>query len=282
VTRPTLLDADDGAKDVIRRVDLIGPAGVGKSTLYGHLIRNRERGAPWNTETELEKACAFRLVQRQRLVWQRIGLVSTAPIPRLSHVATRYVNRQMEREAFGRFADDYEGFLSLAKEAFCSSDKSEYRRATGYHKFISTMRRWAVLLRCAPSMTVLCDESIAQKMFGILCWSQRGIALTREYCRAMPRPAAVVCLIDTPTAIVDRIHGRQGEGGKTIPGHKGLSTRELISVTQTMLDMVLAMEEALRAVGIPVLMLDASEEQTRNGQRVATFMGCVRCVPGVE
>jgi hypothetical protein len=282
VTRPTLLDVGDGAKDVVRRVDLIGPPGVGKSSFCEHLIRNRQRGALWNTETELEKACALRLVQRQRLVWQRLGLVATARIPRLSKAASRHINRRMEREAFEWFADEFEGFVSLAKDAFCSSDKSEYRRAIGYHRFVSTMMRWAVLLRWAPSMTVLCDESIVQKMFGVLCWSQRGMALTKEYCRTMPRPSAVVCLVDAPTAIVGRIHGRQEEGGKTIPGHKGLSTKELLSVTQTMLDIVLAMEEALRGEGIPVLKLDASEEQTKNAGRVATFMQCVRRVPGVE
>ncbi len=114
-------------------------------------------------------------------------------------------------------------------------------------------------MRWSNRATVVCDESITQKMFGVTCWNEKSIHFARESGRVMPRPFAVISVVGPVEEIVNRIESRGASQGKTIPAHKDRSREDLHRLTEGVLKIVKSVSQELKAIGVPVLSLDISD-----------------------
>jgi hypothetical protein len=250
---------------------VIGPPGVGKSTLCQVLLRERSQADEWRTVDEFERASAARIGVERHALWP-LGLRVTSRSGRVGKAVVRHLLRQ-ERDSFAWFAEEYGAFLALGRRSVNeASEKSEYRRALGYVRFIEGIMKWAVLLRWGPGWTVLADESITQKMFSVAPWSERGIEVSRRYAETMPRPAALLALRGRPELVAERIQERRVSGGKTIAGHIGANRDALIALSEIHLRMVDEVSRTMDNLGVPVMTLDATGEATSVKTRAKSFL----------
>ena len=192
--------------------------------------------------------------------------------PRLSVPIARYINRQREEDCFKRFSGTYGEFFRFAIHQACIAEKNEYRRALGYYRFIYYFLRWAVYYDNVPSVTVVCDESLTQRMHSVLSWTDNGLKACSEYCRLMPRPEAVVIFYGSVDSIVRNIYERGRRGGKVIPGHRELQGEELRESIRIQLRMNEEVAKVLSDRGSEVLEISCEEMKIQeNSERIRRF-----------
>ncbi len=251
----------------MRRVDLLGVAGSGKSGLVRTVLSNNGAVAP---KTAVRRAASSALIStRSQFSWNR-WLFSR--VPRLRTLFHGGVIPKEEATAFTRFAEQHDAFLATVHENFALSGRSQYRRAEGYYHFIRTVRRIAFLEEWLEDEAVLFDESLSQKVYAVIPWDRGNEAHARRYFEHMPLPTALIHLDADAVQVVRQVRERERATGKLIPGHRGLSDDELMATTDACLHFARIGAECLQARGCPVLPLTASEPTELNARRVTEFI----------
>ena len=246
------------------RVDFLGAAGAGKSTLYKRVLTGGRR-RQWLTESEAYRSAIERYAKqvksRPKGMLLKIPVVGDAYAHRIERIA---INR-----AFQPYAEAHEAFLRIAADNFAQSNRSEYRRAEGYYNFIKTLRMWAFVEQFMPTRPVLSDESLSQKVYGILPKDCENVGVARNYFDEMPLPAAMVHITGDLGTIVTQIRDRQQQTGRLIPAHQDIGDEELAKRTASALSVATVGAETLLKRGVPVLTLQA-------GERLDDMVGDVR------
>lgn len=260
----------------MKRIDMLGAAGTGKSTLNraldtSSLAQTVHHPVFMQPAQARTAACAQYLSRedvnrRQRLYWHS-GVLRVLACDRMESSGIK--------KAFPEFAERNNHFLAVAHEAFALSGRNEYRRAMGYYHFITSLRRLAFLVQWAGDVTVLFDESLSQKVYAVMPWDRDNEDLARRYFEQMPAPAGLVHLAATPELVVQRIRERETQTGKLIPGHRGLDDEALRQQTDVSIHFSCIGAEVLRQRRVPVLALDAARDAAANALDVLDFIGSV-------
>ncbi|MCC5931457.1 MAG: hypothetical protein JJU28_19575 [Cyclobacteriaceae bacterium] len=198
----------------MKRIDFMGPSGVGKSYLLDHLKRERNRiRKDWLTETE-----ALKLVPFKKLYY----LPVTRSISRISEIE--------EKKAFKNCYKDWNNFFTVCRlglNNYDSGSKNFYRSVS---KLLKTSKK-VRLLEKTINKKIIFDQSLSQKLFFIFGSNPKDIDsdLIKQYFFSMPKPKLLVVLTASNEVIYKRILKRRVEEGRGGVEYSGAKGEELIN-----------------------------------------------------
>ncbi len=257
---------------MIKRIDFLGAPGIGKSTLYKALLREK---LPANaiTEKEAGRRALSNYVKRQP--WdKRVSYKALNTIPKLRKFYVSTMELECQREAHAEFMKHYEDFYRTAAACLGKTGRSERRRAGGYHSFIKKNMRWAVIHKHFndENAMILSDESLSHRIFLLLPWSERSKDAARQYFSHLPAPQGVVHVTSDADTVRARIAERKEAAKKFIPGHENLDESELIKRIEGTLELARTGAAVLADRGVSVLELDGGEPVPSNTKKIHYYI----------
>lgn len=243
----------------MKRIDLLGAPGVGKTTLYKELLQRRNRHDHWLT---LEEAKI--LITKRHLRGNFRSLKEFAGLLILHTVNVRVLQKKLSENIYLSLADkaleerleDWMPFIELCSESLGDHNKPPFYRFLLAKWFLSQLEEAALVESVVSEDIVLFAESLSQRATGLMPWSYSlGEQQSRKYFNLMPAPHAVVFLRAESQQVKKRIINRSRQ--KIIVQHHGLSENELLERVEIATTIVEIGAGVLRERGVHILELDA-------------------------
>lgn len=254
---------------MMKRIDFLGAPGVGKSTIYQALLSSEvvDRKNKYYSEEMASIYAVQKHIKQERsivsLLTRLILRIKTARSPYVSSI-----EEKINKASFEQFVSRNLGLFELVDKAYCLSNKSPYRNQYGYVSFNRKIKKYAVLEKYFPYI-VIADESVSQKIYGINPSSDElHIEVIEKYFLEIPPPDILIHCIHDEADIVNRILTRS----KMIPGHKGLTERELKQKTKLALRIAEIGASILQERGTEVIQIDTSSPVDKNVQKILNLM----------
>ena len=255
----------------MRRIDFLGPHGIGKSTLYEHLIR-LSPDRLWMTPREARREVArMQLLQRRRP--RDLAKWMTCLLPRVGDVfINAYTTRTAER-AFVTTSEGYQAFFN-----YCLDDVLRHRpstpRGSSSHPLHYVNLNWLyerlleLSLLESLDATVVFDDSLAHCTVGLLC-DRDDLSWARLHFEKMPAPQVAVHLA-APEDVVHRRLMARTEDHSPAPIRQTDSTPdELLQLVRRGLRLAELGASTLQWRGVQVVALDAQDPPRENAARLA-------------
>jgi thymidylate kinase len=241
----------DKQRDMPKIVELLGPSGVGKSSLYFSLQKK------WNKDD--------RWAIYHDFIYQRKNNTIVSTLLKLRSLKYKVSNTDylwndgkitdQKKEFASRYPEFMSVFLDLvndnAKYGFNGEDK---RFFIIYYMLKSMERLHNVLERTGDNRICLIDEALLSRIMHL-----NSPEFTRDdllsYLNAMPLPDAVIYLNASPDKIVRRIQKR----ARTSTLHQGLEDNDILKYTINTQSLMEFSLEVLKEKGVNILTLDAGQ-----------------------
>lgn len=254
---------------MMKRIDFLGAPGVGKSTIYQALLSlevvNR-KNKYYSEEMASIYAVEEHIKQEKSFISFLTRLILRIKIARNPYVSS--IEEKINKASFEQFVSRNLGLFELVDKAYCLSNKSPYRNQYGYVSFNKKIKKYAVLEKYFP-YTVIADESISQKVYGINPSSDKmQIEIIESYFLEIPPPDILIHCIHNEDDIVNRILTRN----KMIPGHRGLTEKELKQKTKLTLKIAEIGALILQERGTEVIQVNTSSSVDKNVQKILNSM----------
>lgn len=224
---------------MLKRVDFFGAPGVGKSTLYKELIKQRPKSKPWLTPGEAKIIWAQQYATKNANTKTEIlkaFLLKSNIFKKLHPFLAEQVVKPAMANMLWDQKNEYADFIEVALSGAAIKEKEPLRRLLGLAWFFDVFATAVFFSHMLNNQLVFFDESLCQKVFGVLdCKSNLYENITVQYFENIPRPDVFIfCELDQ-NVLFQRITARS----KVIPGHRNLSKDELyeaIRVQQSIAD----------------------------------------------
>lgn len=254
----------------MKRIDVIGPAAVGKSTLCNKLNHYSKGKRYWLSEEEALALALNKAISKNSknsihcCFWK---LVSKTPFKRKS--IQKYLRARLQGNELKDYIKRHEHFFSVAKECLCTQSLIDLRFINYFKVFLKNIENIAFLHRWLPEQYVLFDESLSHKLFALIPWDKKHIALAETYCLAIPEPTAVIYLRGTSELITQNIIKRQNDRHRTTLAHRDKNINELNAINKHCLELTDCCYRTLRgrkikSIKIESQNLEASTEEADN------------------
>ena len=257
----------------MKRIELIGPAGVGKSTLYNSLLKIRKSSSQWLTTKEAN----FNIVSH--LLSSRKKMSSLLYKPQL-HVPliTGFINRSILKNEYkvAIYERDKEwrefiySVLQFKLEDESESVKILYR----YNWLLSRLEEAALLEKYFPDNVVIIDESICQKIWPLILplpsnsINEAGNSLYR----ICPTPNGIIHITCSPDVIFSRLKNREANKDHWMIGFKGLSDKSLYEQIEKSIQLTEICSKVMRERGVSILEIDAELNKDEQVKKVNSFI----------
>jgi adenylate kinase family enzyme len=241
-------------------IEIIGPPGVGKSTIYHSLCRKWETGSQWVYPEVLltNKPPLFPvrkwMVYRMRLLFHK-KLVKTIPVD----YGLRFDEQQQQLAKFC--------WKHLSDTSFYDEKDTNKRFRSAYFLFSAFCLYQAIIEKSTETPCII-EEGFLQKSFFIKdneADEQLTKNLLNEYLELVPLPYAII-YIDTPDTneVVKRLRGRS----KVIASHFGKNDEALrrdIEQWRHVQDNIL---ERMKAAGVSIIRINGLQPVKDNVTRI--------------
>jgi thymidylate kinase len=216
----------------MKRLDLLGVPGVGKTTLYNLLGENREHSNDYFIFDEAYRSVILKeLPFFYRYLDEFIGSLKSSrysnrlfnafvrPFERAIVTEKQKIEEENLEQAIEEMQRKYPGFLSMRLSGIGKpllqgtpdypSDYLKYKKKT-YHQ----INQYDILEKSIGKETIVVfDNSFAHKVLSIVDYSKEiDENIINQYTRTMPPPAGLVIFQASPMVIVARIRSRAQNG----------------------------------------------------------------------
>ena len=248
-------------KQTNKIIEIIGPPGVGKSTLYNALCKHWQPDLRWTYPDILLSVGKPSVVDFKK--WIEYKLRIALGKKRARSISVDYGLRFIsENEEFASLCWNH---LSNSDASICSDLDKRYRSA--YFLF-ADFCRYQALKETSNKKLCLLEEGFLQKSFLI---SKNGSPLPHfieAYLSFIPLPHAVICLdVENSTIISSRLRQRH----KVIASHIGKDDKGLIEETEKWQQTLNFILHELEKKGVLIYRVDGTntlEENTRHIARI--------------
>lgn len=243
----------------MKRIEFLGAPGIGKTTIYCELMRQRKRQDKCLSIDEAKIAitkCYLRRHPHTINNISRLILLYAFCVTAVQKRLSESISQSMAKKALESRLESWMPFIE--KCSFCLADctKPPYYRFLLANWFLCQLNDVALVEAHNMDYKVIFDESLSQRSMGILPWNNPvDKKQVRDYFMLVPAPDAVVCMYAKPQYIYERVKARQQN--RIIVQHKGLSDSELMERTKYAAEVV---DNGLRVIkerGIPVIEVNA-------------------------
>jgi thymidylate kinase len=249
--------------DSLRRIDFLGPSGVGKSTLYYELVKQRDKNEKWMTPKELKVKIAQReskkythsIVSRLRAVIFNLWLFK--PIyPQLTEtVLTKYEYKNLvlweEREEKEAIDTVIQSFALIPSHPFFKLHR--YKRIFEFAQQIAVFQKYA-----PPETTVVIDNSLTNEMSFLGPWnSDEDIRNLDSYIYALGKISGVIFLDADDNLVLERLKKRMALFVNI--AHRGMNDLELTEDTRRRLESARQLATMLEKQGVAVARVNSGD-----------------------
>ena len=259
----------------MKRIDLMGVPGVGKSTLYKKLIKCRNKNFKFLTLEEAKFLIARKHSTKAKktmkdslkdfLLITRVYKITTPDLPDI-------VLRKKKREFLWDSKEKMDDFIDKSIKLIEESDRISLLKLYDFSYFCESLENVLLLKKSTDEATVLIDESLAKRPFLSHRDDKEYLDRISEYFYNMPIPDGIVFFRSSTSEVLARIEERKKKQGKIIPGHKDLSKDELRKHVKAQIHVSEYGLTILRKRNIPILILDASNPIKTNSEKVISFI----------
>ena len=252
----------------MKRIDFIGAPGVGKTSIYRELLRQRTKKDNWLTYDEAKIKIAEQYILKDKkylkLVLLKASLFKNIHIFVADRILEKYYNKSLWNKR-----NEYNHFLSAVMEGILIERKEPVRKLIGINWFFELIREVAFLENSKISGMFLFDESLSQKIYGLTEYNQRlSKNIVRDYFNAMPPPDILIyCYADFGT-LLDRLNNRKNR----IPVHHGLNNDQLKTVILNHMNISLIAKNILKKRNIPIIAVDTNNNIKTNAKEILNLI----------
>lgn len=264
----------------MNRIDFLGAHGIGKSTIYQHLLKRRTEPR-WLTRMEAKRKITTEFVLDDRSPRDLAKAVS-CHLPRLGDIFVNAYALRPAEQALARDRGQHSEFFEYCllrdlKEGLVSSvdtgqttvDTS--RTSLNYVNLSWLFDRLSELcLMEELDETVVFDESLSHTTTGLLVENASDLTV-RTYFDTMPRPDTVIHVHAPATTVVDRIAAR-AKTRRTTLRHQQVDLPALRKSTRQALRIAQLGACTLQWRGARLLCVDATAPPEENAARIDEFI----------
>jgi thymidylate kinase len=255
-------------------IEIIGPPGVGKSTIYQSLCRKWNNGSHWVYPevlltsqpplTQLRKWMAYRM----RMLLHK-KLVKSIPVD----YGLRFDEK---KQSLANFC-----WKHLSDTQFYKDGDANKRFRSAYFLFNSFCLYQAINEK-ATAVPCIIEEGLLQKSFFINdndTNGQQSINLLNQYLQLVPLPYAII-YIDTPDTdeVVKRLRGR----GKVIASHLGKDDEALRCDIEKWRHIQENIIEKMQASGVRTIRINSTQPVKENVAQILKMLNNFNHVPEEE
>jgi hypothetical protein len=242
-------------------IEITGPPGVGKSTIYQSLCRTWKPASPWvYPDVVFTAKPPFRATRKWMMYQLRmlLGKKLTKSIP--VDYGLRFASRQHE---LAQFCWDV-----LSDTGSDDAQQIAKRFRSAYFLF-TTFCRYQAITEKNLSKPCVIEEGLLQKSFFIYDDEQRTLELLEKYISLIPLPYAIV-YINTPDIpeIVSRLRGRN----KIIASHLHKDDAALERDIQKWQHAFDEMLGRLQRAGVAIIRINARQPVKENISQIITIL----------
>jgi len=240
----------------MKRIDLLGAPGVGKSTLYESLRRHKKMTG-WMAAGDVMILAAQRYLGEQGAsagsILARFILMAGSPRVLVPSVANKYVQR-VKKMLLRDTSDQYAEWLNLVVKSVCASNATNKSPLLVFHRcglMLDAFAETLIVNSMEGDEYVLIDESLTNKSHSVITDAD-DLEVLEAYVNLMPKPDAVIYLEGDLREVLRRLESRT----RTTVAHHNMTETEISNSTRAALEISRKCADLLEKT-VPVCRLDA-------------------------
>lgn len=258
----------------MKRIDFLGAPGVGKSTLYKELLRQRKKPDKFLTPEEAKVEVAKKhLIENKNIKKHFLkSLILNCSIFRKKHCClAEKILKNEKNEVLWKNKEKYNEVLKIALRGSNIEEKIPYRRFLGLSWFFDVFQKVLFLEENFDDF-VIYDESLSQKIYGLIFSENKEYEDSIvDYFRNCPKPFCVIFCRINKKGIFKRIKQRE-KTGKIIPGHRDVNNKKLEEIIVNQIEVSEIALKVLKERGIHVLEIDMANDIKKNAKEINIFL----------
>ena len=244
----------------MKRIDFLGAPGVGKTTIYKNLLKQRKRSDKWFTPREIKIQYGKNLLWEEGEYFKLLFLKTKNSKNIANSIAEQYIEKK-GKDILWKEKNKFEDFWELIIKGVASGKKHPLRKLMGVNYFYLTMRDLVFFLSLEIENQILFDESLSQKIYGIADWEIGAFEKTTEdYFKKMPLPDSLIFFWVNTEDLLERIKSR----GKIIPGHREMGENEIQKVILAQQHIASLGKDVLKSRGVNVIEINTNDKVEKN------------------
>ena len=251
-------------------VEIVGPAGIGKTTLLQSLIKEQGHGNAYRLLSiqQLLSVPRFRAPRSLSSLLSRYVLSANDPIPSKLFFRKRSVTKTFLDNA----SDEWQDFISSCIDIAANDRRTAVRRllALSWIQNTCATRIAAESLVCDAQL-VLMDEPVGYRPSFFDPLSKTPSRAMKKYYEAVPLPAAIIHVTADLDTVVERVIGRRTNGKVSIR-HLGLSSSDLRKDTEWAVELAHFGVMTMKKRGVPVLEVAGEDDISSNVEQISNFL----------
>jgi hypothetical protein len=250
----------------VKRVDLLGPAGIGKTFLLNALT---PRLPPRMYEEGDAKVAAAEVILRRRRSatrWLVRSLIKTPVLRSATNITASSIFREHARRTGLDHLLEHEDFLKAIIECAARAGKPPSLKVEAVVRVHRNLRELHTFDQLLPMDTVfMSDEPLSKKIYSF-CSMHEGdlLDIVRLYARTMPQPDLVVHAYCDPRTAMERIAMRSRTRGKTVYNHRVNRPRDLEFIVERQQTVSRVICGVLKEQGVPIIEIDTASDVDHN------------------
>ena len=230
-------------------IEIIGPPGVGKSTIYQSLCRKWESGSQW-VYPEMLLTNKPSLLSVKSWLWYKMRMLLHKK--RVKTIPVDYGLRfDAQQQLLAKFC-----WQHLSDTSYYDEQDINRRFRSAYFLF-TVFCLYQAIIEKSPATPCIIEEGFLQKSFLIKDYDaddQAATALLNEYVRLVPLPYAIIH-IDIPDTneVVKRLRGRS----KVIASHFGKDDEALRRYIEKWRHIHQNILEKMKAAGVSIIRINS-------------------------
>lgn len=254
----------------MKRIDLLGVPGSGKSTVYKHLRKIRATQQSYLFAAEARHMARTKIIGREnKIKGLFINTLLASKAFRKVFGQSVYLTGDQTRAAIEQCSQEYKEFLEACAEGGLQKRSDPAHMLLGYYWLTGKIEEFYFLENILDQDTrVVFDESLSQKIFGLTDLLTVDEQFIKDYFRTVPQPAAVIVLTGEPSLILSYLEQKARHN----IAHRNLSSDEQIRWLEQGCRLVELAKTIYHQRGVKVLDLSAVAKPAQNARLVNDFL----------